>query len=115
MADEPRSIGAVGWHELPTTREVERLRSIVARAAAEIDGVQGFARVWARSREKPGWEFGSHWDQLIRARAILAETEAVPLAYTCPKCGAVSHNPNDAANRYCGACHVFEGDGSTGP
>lgn len=25
----------------------------------------------------------------------------------CPKCGMVSHNPNDVRERYCGACHVF--------
>lgn len=30
--------------------------------------------------------------------------------FTCPKCGAVSHNPNDAAQRYCGACHSFFGE-----
>jgi ribosomal protein S27AE len=30
--------------------------------------------------------------------------------YKCPRCGAISHNPNDAANRYCGRCHQFEGD-----
>lgn len=28
--------------------------------------------------------------------------------YTCPRCRAVSHNPNDLANRYCGWCHQFE-------
>lgn len=27
--------------------------------------------------------------------------------HTCPHCGAVSHNPNDVANRYCGRCHHF--------
>jgi hypothetical protein len=30
--------------------------------------------------------------------------------FTCPRCGIVSHNPNDAANRYCGRCHVFFDD-----
>lgn len=30
-----------------------------------------------------------------------------PNTFTCPKCGAVSHNPNDARERYCGACHEF--------
>ena len=29
---------------------------------------------------------------------------------TCPKCGAVSHNPRDVAERYCGRCHEFIGD-----
>jgi hypothetical protein len=28
----------------------------------------------------------------------------------CPKCGMVSHNPNDVENRYCGACHAFHDD-----
>ena len=23
---------------------------------------------------------------------------------TCPRCGAVSYNPNDIANRWCGLC-----------
>lgn len=29
------------------------------------------------------------------------------MSFTCPKCGRVSHNPNDAKERYCGACHEF--------
>lgn len=30
--------------------------------------------------------------------------------YTCPRCGRVSYNPHDLAQRYCGACHLFEDD-----
>lgn len=30
--------------------------------------------------------------------------------FTCPFCGAVSYNPNDARERYCGRCHVFVDD-----
>jgi len=30
-------------------------------------------------------------------------------AIMCLKCGIVSHNPNDLAQRYCGACHVLLG------
>jgi hypothetical protein len=30
--------------------------------------------------------------------------------FTCPICGAVSHNPNDARERYCGRCHRFVDD-----
>jgi hypothetical protein len=30
-----------------------------------------------------------------------------PKTFTCPKCSAVSHNPNDVKERYCGACHEF--------
>jgi predicted RNA-binding Zn-ribbon protein involved in translation (DUF1610 family) len=29
------------------------------------------------------------------------------LSFTCPKCGRVSHNPNDAQNYYCSHCKVF--------
>jgi hypothetical protein len=32
------------------------------------------------------------------------------VSYTCPRCGRTSHNPNDVRERYCGACHTFEGD-----
>ena len=28
----------------------------------------------------------------------------------CPKCGMVSHNPNDVRERYCGNCHAFHED-----
>jgi ribosomal protein S27AE len=28
-------------------------------------------------------------------------------AIMCLRCGAVSHNANDVAQRYCGACHAF--------
>lgn len=30
-----------------------------------------------------------------------------PQTFTCPKCFRTSHNPNDARERYCGACHEF--------
>ena len=30
--------------------------------------------------------------------------------YTCPRCGRTSYNPNDLAQRYCGACHLSEDD-----
>jgi hypothetical protein len=30
--------------------------------------------------------------------------------YVCPRCGRTSHHPEDAAQRYCGACHRFEDD-----
>lgn len=28
-------------------------------------------------------------------------------AIMCLRCGAVSHNPTDVEQHYCGACHVF--------
>lgn len=30
------------------------------------------------------------------------------LGYVCPRCGAMSHHPEDAAERYCARCHQFE-------
>lgn len=30
-----------------------------------------------------------------------------PQTFTCPVCGRTSWNPNDARERYCGACHGF--------
>jgi hypothetical protein len=34
----------------------------------------------------------------------------VTTPFTCPRCGWTSHNPHDAAERYCGHCHVFVDD-----
>jgi ribosomal protein S27AE len=33
-----------------------------------------------------------------------------PFYIVCPKCGMVSHNPNDVRERYCGNCHAFHDD-----
>lgn len=30
-------------------------------------------------------------------------------SFTCPRCGATSHNPTDVEEGYCGACHDFTG------
>jgi hypothetical protein len=30
--------------------------------------------------------------------------------FTCPFCGAISHNPSDVDQRYCARCHVFVDD-----
>jgi hypothetical protein len=39
---------------------------------------------------------------------VQEKLHAVPeSSYECPDCHAVSYNPNDIANRYCGACHRF--------
>jgi len=38
------------------------------------------------------------------AAAAVPETRT---RYECPRCGAVSYNPRDAAERYCVRCHEF--------
>jgi hypothetical protein len=30
--------------------------------------------------------------------------------FTCPRCGATSHNPNDVEEGYCGRCHAWTRD-----
>jgi hypothetical protein len=40
---------------------------------------------------------------------------AVTAPFTCPRCGAVSHNPHDAEERYCARCHLFVADPSALP
>jgi hypothetical protein len=40
----------------------------------------------------------------------------VVVSFTCPRCFRTSHNPTDAAEGYCGACHDFTGcDGDFPP
>jgi hypothetical protein len=34
-----------------------------------------------------------------------------PPRFTCPLCGAVSYNPHDIRERYCGRCHLFVEEG----
>jgi histidine triad (HIT) family protein len=31
-------------------------------------------------------------------------------SFTCPRCGATSHNPNDVREGYCGRCHAWTRD-----
>jgi hypothetical protein len=37
--------------------------------------------------------------------------ERLVLAIRCQRCQAISFNPNDVRERYCGACHVFHEEG----
>lgn len=35
--------------------------------------------------------------------------------FTCPRCSATSHNPNDVRYGYCGACHWWTATWATHP
>ncbi len=35
------------------------------------------------------------------------EAKRIHDQFACPRCGKISHNPNDVRERYCGACHEF--------
>jgi ribosomal protein L37E len=48
--------------------------------------------------------YNKHFPQSERP---LTDKASLPATFTCPKCGAVSYNPNDVKERYCGACHEF--------
>jgi len=54
------------------------------------------------------------WDGhcYCREHAPRGATEITPtnLRYKCPRCGAVSANPNDVVHMYCGRCHAFAQD-----
>ena len=49
------------------------------------------------------------------AELLEAERAERQAGFTCPRCGRTSHNPNDARERYCGACHVFVDDPPEAP
>lgn len=36
------------------------------------------------------------------------------MKFTCPRCGAVSHNPNDEPNDYCARCRWWTGSPTLG-
>jgi hypothetical protein len=46
----------------------------------------------------------------LRAELTAEADAAARPSFACPRCGAVSYNPNDVLERYCGACHVFVDD-----
>jgi predicted RNA-binding Zn-ribbon protein involved in translation (DUF1610 family) len=37
-------------------------------------------------------------------------TRTAKSPFRCPRCGAVSYNPHDKAEGYCGRCHAFVDD-----
>jgi ribosomal protein S27AE len=47
------------------------------------------------------------WSRLPVPRT---DTPIVRPSFTCPRCGWVSHHPQDVTERYCGHCHVFLDD-----
>jgi hypothetical protein len=48
-------------------------------------------------------------DPLSEPPSAAEPEETGPPAFTCPRCGRVSHHPTDLAEGYCGACHDWTG------
>jgi hypothetical protein len=40
---------------------------------------------------------------------VPTRTDATCHHFTCPRCGTVSHHPDDLKHGYCGRCHDFTG------
>jgi hypothetical protein len=51
-----------------------------------------------------------HYGHRLTIVPFVEDRGAPPQYIVCPKCGRVSHNPNDVERRYCGACHAFHDD-----
>jgi ribosomal protein S27AE len=39
---------------------------------------------------------------------VVEVVDSAPPCYRCPRCGAISFNPHDREQKYCGRCHQFE-------
>src|ERR1700756_349758 len=50
-----------------------------------------------------GFDLCPDSDLFVVATSELADS-LKDMSYTCPRCGAISHNPHDEANRYCSRC-----------
>jgi hypothetical protein len=54
----------------------------------------------------------ARWLASVEGKEALERLERLfpPREFVCPDCGRTSHNLNDAAQRYCGACNKFFDD-----
>ncbi len=97
--DRPR-YGSPAW--LPMLEELKAQKAkrdavwAEMQRHREVHGIDGYYRGLEKALEMFGFEV----EQPVK-------TTLVP--FTCPKCGRVSHNPNDAANKFCGVCGFAEG------
>jgi hypothetical protein len=123
----------LGWWQIADTRLPDGTR--ISTIFLGLDHSSGLDWDWSKCRtiddnpELPigyrplvfetmifGGDLDDYKARTVDCRLALANhEEAVRKAkgegiYKCPRCGMISHNPNDAAHRYCGACCRFEGD-----
>ena len=64
-----------------------------------------------RDREEFAFQIGFARGRLTRVSERIDPGLDTP-SYICPRCGAVSYNPIDIGERYCGRCHRFADHGS---
>ena len=53
---------------------------------------------------------GLEWEVWVPKSNIRGKSSTPDVAFECPRCGAVSHNPTDVAEGYCGRCHDWTGE-----
>lgn len=108
-----RSIGKRIGYEVPPgqtdqLREIhddaERTPPRDLRGEADSEAASSHRQEGAGDGGDPGTGLGDRPD------SEKAGGPAASVALTCPGCGMTSHNPNDAAQGYCGNCHVFISD-----
>jgi ribosomal protein S27AE len=54
---------------------------------------------------------GYYWNELLGEKRLCPDCNGevdAPQTFECPTCGAVSYNPNDIRERYCGRCHAWQ-------
>jgi hypothetical protein len=87
----------------------EMIRAVDPETAdrlAEATKANPHVIVASTSMKAFGEIYRKHFPQSERP---FTDKASLPAHFTCPKCKAVSYNPNDVREGYCGACHEFTG------
>jgi ribosomal protein S27AE len=125
---EERDLWAAEYRELAEYLEASHGRLIARRAAAVVDEPPaprepakyecpcGLHIVdWSDDVEGFHDDIADHeatcdgLNEFERERERVDVDEETSPSFTCPRCGATSYNPNDAAEGYCGRCHAWTG------
>jgi ribosomal protein S27AE len=90
-----------------TAEEFER--QYAERSGITVEKLRAWGRIVAPC--DCGADMCEGWQSTTPERIADEQYRENPQPYiVCPKCGMVSHNPNDVRERYCGNCHAFHAD-----